>query len=283
VQEPGEADVRGVLAQLVAERLVGLHLGAVRAQALLRALLGGAALALGLAQDPAEQAGLERAPGDHPHAVLEARGQDLQLHGALQQVVERLLAGQAGEVARLRRLLRLGDVPAREVRRADVEDLALGDQGLHRLPDLVPRGVPVHVVHLVQVDVVGLEALEGRIARTADAQRRQVSLVGPFAHLLVDLGGDHGPVAAPAALREPAPDDLLGQALAGMPAVDVGGVEEVHALLVGAVHDREGVLLRGLRAEVHGAEAQPAHGQPGAAEVRVLHRSSWKRRRPTIL
>jgi hypothetical protein len=33
-------------------------------------------------------------------------------------------------------------------------------QLFHRLPDLVPRRRPVDVVHLVEVDVVGLESTE---------------------------------------------------------------------------------------------------------------------------
>ena len=59
------------------------------------------------------------------------------------------------------------------------------------------------------------------------AERRDV--VGPVAHVAVDLGRQHDLLAPPAALREPAADDLLGDAFALLPAVDVGGVEEVDA------------------------------------------------------
>ena len=44
-------------------------------------------------------------------------------------------------------------------------------------------------------------------------------------------------------------------------AVAVRGVEEVDAELERAIHDREGVGLGGLRAEVHRAEAELAHAQ----------------------
>ena len=56
-----------------------------------------------------------------------------------------------------------------------------------------------------------------------------------------------------------------------LPAVDVGGVEEVDAQLQRPVHDGEAVGFGGLRAEVHRAQAQPADLQPGAAEIDVLH------------
>ena len=169
------------------------------------------------------------------------------------------------------RLVGLDDVPAGEVRRADVQHLALLHEQVHGLPDLVPGRVPVDVVHLVQVDVVGLHPPQRALAGPADVQRRQLVLVGPVAHRPVQLGRQDHLVAAPAALGEPAADDLLGDALALLPAVDVGGVEEVDALLEGPVHDRVGVLLGGLRTEVHRAQAQPADQQPGPSEMGVLH------------
>ncbi len=270
MQQPRQSDVGRGLAQLVAQGLVGLELLAVLGDPLLGALRGAAALLL-LAQDPGQQTALQRAPGDDAHAVGLAGGQDLQLDGALQQVVDALLAGQAREVTGASCLLGLGDVPAREVRRARVEHLALGDEGLHRLPDLVPRRVAVDVVELVQVDVVGLQPPQRRFAGPPDVQRGQEGVVGPVVHRPVQLRGDHRLLAPTAALGEPASDDLLGPALPLAPPVHVGRVEEVDAGLVGGVHDREGVLLGGLRAEVHRAEAQSADRQAGAAQVGVLH------------
>ena len=84
----------------------------------------------------------------------------------------------------------------------------------------------------------------------------------------------------PSALREPAPEDLFGDALALLPAIDVGGVEEVDPQLQGAVHDRVRVGLGRLVAEVHGAEAQPADAQAGASELDVInrHRATVPRR-----
>ena len=181
---------------------------------------------------------MQRRPRDDAEAVVERGGQHLELDGAVDQVVDRLLADQAEEVAPRCGLLGLGDVPAGEVRRADVEDLALLAQDLHRLPDLVPRRGPVDVVHLVEVDVVGLQPPQRRVAGPADVQRGELRVVGPVAHVAVELGREDRTLAPSAALGEPAPDDLLGDALALLPAVDVRGVEEVDAVLVRAVHDR---------------------------------------------
>jgi hypothetical protein len=56
-----------------------------------------------------------------------------------------------------------------------------------------------------------------------------------------------------------------------MPAVVVGRVEEVDALVVCAIHDRVRVWLVGHRAEIHGAEAEAADREPGAAERGEIH------------
>jgi len=74
-----------------------------------------------------------------------------------------------------------------------------------------------------------------------------------------------------AALRQPAADDLLGDALARLPAVDVRRVEEVDAELEGPVHDGGAVGFAGERTEVHRAEAETAHLHTGTPEPDVLH------------
>jgi len=111
-----------------------------------------------LAQHAAEQPAVQGRPRDHADAVVPRRGQHLQLDPPRCQVVQRLLAHQPEEVPLTRRLLCLREVPPGEVRRPEVQHLSLLPQDTERLPDLVPRRVPVDVVHLVQVDVVGLQA-----------------------------------------------------------------------------------------------------------------------------
>ena len=113
-------------------------------------------------------------------------------------------------------------------------------------------------MHLVEVDVVGLHPPQAVVAGRADVARREPPVVGPLRHRPVQLGRQHDLLAPPAALREPAADDLLGGAGALVAAVAVGGVEEVDAELEGPVHDRVRLVLGRLRPEVHRAEAQLA-------------------------
>src|SRR5689334_13439376 len=224
-----------------------------------------------LLERAAEEPAGERAPRDDAEPERAARGEHLELHRPRREVVEALLGDEPEEVARRGRGLRARDVPAREVAAADVHDLALRDELLHRLPDLVPGRVPVDVVHLVEIDAIGAQAAEALVARAPDVVRGEPAVVRPFAHLRVDLGREDDSVPSRRVLREPAPDDLLRDALAGLPAVDVGRVEEVDAGVERAIHDREAVGLARERPEVHRAEAEAAHAQTGTAETDVVH------------
>src|SRR5690606_16691191 len=165
------------------------------------------------------------------------------------------------------------EVPAGEVARTDVADAALLDEGVERLPQFVPGAVTVDVVHLVELDVLGPQALEAAEAVLADLVGREAARVGVGLGAAAvaldgveDLGGQHYGLASALPQGEPVADDLLGAARLDRPPVDVGRVEEVDAELQGAIHDREGVGLAGVPAEVHGAEAQLAHQQPVATE-----------------
>src|SRR5262249_39498656 len=190
-----------------------------------------------------------------------------QLDGPAVQVVEALLADEAEEPASGRGAVRLRDLPAREVAAADVDHLPLRHQLLHRLPHLVPGRVTIDVVHLVQVDAIRAEPAQAVVAGAADVVRGETRVVRAGPHLAVHLGREHDLLAASPALPDPPADDLLGDALARLPPVDVGGVEEVDAELERTIHDDEAVALARERTEVHRAETEPAHLEAGAAET----------------
>jgi hypothetical protein len=148
---------------------------------------------------------------------------------------------------------------------------SLAVQHVERRPDLLPRGGPVHVVHLVQVDVIGAQAAQRILAGPADVQGGQVAVVRPLPLAAVHLGRQHGAVPAAAARGEPVAEDLLGDPLGARPAIGVAGIEEVDPGLVRPVHDLVRVVFTGRRAEVHRAQADPADREAAAAEVGVVH------------
>src|SRR6187551_3573023 len=92
----------------------------------------------------------------------------LELYVTDEQVVERLFADQSHEVSPSSSGLRLGDMPAGEIAAAGVEDFASLHRQLDRLPDLLPRCVPIDVVELIEIDVVGLQPAQTRIECSAD-------------------------------------------------------------------------------------------------------------------
>src|SRR5207244_2853258 len=79
--------------------------------------------------------------------------------------------------------------------------------------DLVPRRVPVDVVHLVQVDVVRLEPPQAGLACAADVHRRELRMVRPLRGLAEHLRRQHDLVAPAVPLGEPPSEDLLGEPL----------------------------------------------------------------------
>src|SRR5215468_5813770 len=157
VQQPGERDAARLFADLIAQVFVRLDLLAAVLECLLRPAPQAAAPFALLLEHSAEQTALQRGPRDDADAIGDRSGQDLELNVAGQQVVNGLLADQAEEVTCRCGVVGLCDMPAREVGRSGIQDLALSDQHLHRLPDLIPRRAPVDVMHLVQVDVVGTQ------------------------------------------------------------------------------------------------------------------------------
>src|SRR3989304_4888957 len=106
------------------------------------------------------------------------------------------------------------DLPGGEVAAADVEHLPLAHELYHRLPDFFPRRLTIPVMHLVEVDVVGLQSSQAAFTRLADVIGRQTPLIGTFAHLSIDLCGEDNPLPPASSLSQPAPDDLFRQALA---------------------------------------------------------------------
>jgi len=186
---------------------------------------------------------------------------------------------EAGPAVEVGYVERLGELPGVHGRGSDVADFAGFDDIVERFHGLFDRGVVVPAVDLVEVDVVGLEALEALIEFEEDLLAAETLGVGVVAHCVEELGGDNGVFAFGVGFEEAA-EDLL----AGAYGVDVGGVEEVDAEVKGLFEEGlafglvEGPGVAawtqracGRDAVAHTAEADARDFQAGFAEVDVIH------------
>ena len=178
----------------------------------------------------------------------------------MQQRVLALLRDVAAAGDRLRTAQRGGRI----VRGAVRADASLLDELVERADRLLERRVGVLFVMLVEVDHVGLQALERRVERAQDVVARAAT-GRAVAHLLAELRRQHD-LVAPAV--EHAADDRL--AAAGLP-VDVGRVEERDAHLERRVDHGARRVFVDPAAEVVAAEADHRHPQSGGAQHAISH------------
>ena len=203
-------------------------------------------------QEPAGQ----RVVGQHGQVPLVRDGRERALVVPLDKVVVRLQHREFGEPQLALQPECLGQPLRRVVGGGDVPDHPVGDQGVERAQRLLERRLLIVVVHVVQVDIVGLQPVEGGVRLAADIVRPQVPVPGvtPAA----DLRGEHDLVAV-AALFQPAPDERLGPAV--LDQVRVGGVDEVAARLgIGVEHGARLLLVGGppehVAAQAEGKDVQ---------------------------
>ena len=208
-----------------------------------------------------QEAGAERAPRQHAEPGGAAERQQVELDRALDERVLRLQRDERRPALAVLDRDGPGEQPGGEVRRAERPHLAGADERVERLQRRLERDRRVGRVHLVEVDHVGAEPAQARVAGRRDPLRRQAlarRVGGAEAH----LGREHHLVAM---AREPRRERLLRAAVG----VRVGRVEERAARLPEAVEHALGLVVRRRRAHEHRAEAHPADGE--RAEGRRLH------------
>ena len=186
-----------------------------------------------------QEAAGQRVVGDHADVLLAAQRKQFVLDLAEQHVVARLHALEAGRPQLVALPQGEGQAPRLEVGAADVPHLPLVDEVVQRAQRFVDRGARVGRVHLVEIDVVGLQAPQTRLDRGEDVLAGQSAVVGPGAHRAPTFGRQHDVIAS---AFQPFADDLFGTA-GGLDAsargIDVRGVEEIDAVFEGGVHDGE--------------------------------------------
>src|SRR5882724_1999496 len=221
LQQPVQGDLRHALAGFLGdpvERIddaVEVFLGYRRA--VVRRGVQTADLRHGLAapEVAGEPPPAERAPDDGADLLVDAQGHELPFVLAPDQRI----VGLMGDVARQSVLLgdrqRLHQVPAREVRTADVAQLAGTHEIIERAQGFLDGRLRVEAVQLEEVDIVRPESAQAPLAGLQQMMTRGADVVGSFSRAKSRLRRDDHAIAA---AGDRLAQNLLGQTVR----IDIG-------------------------------------------------------------
>ncbi len=196
-----------------------------------------------------EHAARDRAVRHHAQAVVLAGRQDLDLGAAIEHVVVRLAHHRLRHAQFFAQAQGFGDAPAAEVRQPEAAQLAGADQVAQRPQRFFQVFLVVVAVQVQDVQEIRAQPRQALLHAADQPLARIVRLVRALAHHVADLAGQHPVVALP--LQQLA-HHLLGPAVV----VDVGGVDEIQAVVARGSDDARGLVIGRLLAEHHGAQAQ---------------------------
>ena len=186
-----------------------------------------------------EEAASEGTPDEEAGALVFEHGDDLALEVTAGNGVVGLEGVEFGEVFGVGDAEGLHDLPGHPVGAADVADLALGDEGVEGVKGLFDGGDGVGAVDLVEVDVVGREALEGGVDGVHKVPAGGSDIVATGAGAAESFGGDDDVLAGEADVPEGRGEGLFGFAIG----VDIGSVDEVDAGVEGGLEEGVGTGL----------------------------------------
>ena len=152
-------------------------------------------------------------------------------------------------------LHRMRSTDGRDVRlrKAEVQDLARGDQVLDRARHVLDRHVGIDTMLVQEIDAVGSEALERGIDHRLDVVGPAVETSSAALEVEAEFGSDADAVTD---WRQRFPDEFLVRERP----VDLGGIEERDASPMGFAQDADALASIRRRAvvgaEAHGASAQ---------------------------
>ena len=127
----------------------------------------------------AEPSAAQRAPRNDAEPFVAAHREDLELGCPAHQVVLGLQADERLPVVRAGNIERLLELPAAEVAGPDVPHPSAGHQLVQGAQGFFKRGDGVPRVDLVEIDVVGPQALEAVLHGGVDVLAAQADVIGP--------------------------------------------------------------------------------------------------------
>jgi hypothetical protein len=161
-------------------------------------------------------------------------------------------------------MMHVGNMPGFDVGEGPRADLALADEVAEGRDRLLPGGIGIDPMDVVNIDVVRLQALEAGFGRLHEMPAREAAVGYVGAGGLGDLGRQHPAIA----LRL---DGGANHGFRSALGVDVGRVDEVDAAVGGVIDDALRLRRVGRPAKHHGAEADLRHLHAAAAEHAIAH------------
>ncbi len=193
-----------------------------------------------------------------------------------------LHGGEAGEAEFAGFREHLAELPGIHGRCADIESFALADDLIERFESFFDGGFVIEAVDLIEIDVIGTEALQAVIDGVMDVLAGEAAGVGIVTHGVEDFGGDDDLIARRAELAQGAAGDLF----TGAEGIHIGSVEEVDAGFDGAAEEGQGIgffedpFAPGFDAIGHGAQAELRNFETGGTQPLILHEFSLALRVP---
>ncbi len=120
------------------------------------------------------------------------------------------------------------------------------------------------MVQLVQIDVVRPESAQAVFKRLHQIHARTSSPVRPIVHLGPELRGQHHSVTLALQYRA---HNLLALAVP----VDIGGIEEIDAVVQRRIEDPGGLGLIQPQRKIHASKRQTRHFDAGVTEPDIAH------------
>src|SRR3984885_11262633 len=131
----------------------------------------------------------ERTPYDGAHSLIDPQRHQLLLVVTTNHGIIDLMPDIAGPSILIRDGQRLHQMPAGEIGTGDVAHLAAAHQGVQGIERLLHRRERVESVEMVDVDVVGSQALEAGLTGMHQVQPAGADIVGSVAHRKSGLSG----------------------------------------------------------------------------------------------
>ena len=152
--------------------------------------------------------------------------------------------------------------PSRAISQASATSAsaALWAEAIQGFERFFQRRQPVPFVHLVEVDVIGAQPAQARLALLDQMMPGQAPVIGSGADRHPDLGGDQGALAAPAL------EDFAKHFLRRPIGIHIRRVEQVHAMIERDIHLAGRCLNAGRSGS--GEEALAAEGHRAKSERR---------------